>query len=334
MRIISSLYGILPVAALLATACSADVAVESPQLSVATEHSRFAAGETVRFALDGEADYVLFYSGEVGNDYAYSDKDRIYPVTLETSFSSRLEGGCQLTDILSVKYSTDFSGEYTADAIAAATWADITDSFVIPTTIPSDNVTSTPSGALDLTDLAAESTPFYVAFKYNIAAYDPDLGNERTNVYIYDFNVRASYADGYEDLVTQATAGWQFVLLGEGYAEDPYGPNSNASRLCLKCGAKPAFDREAWAVSARITPRSEVNTGTDKAVSAKVYYDAFPSSFEHAYTSCGDYVAVFEAINVTADGRKSVICKVPVSVVETSDIEGGGSIGPVEGQTW
>lgn len=69
-------------------------------------------------------------------------------------------------------------------------------------------------------------------------------------------------------------------------------------------------------------------------MSAKVYYDAFPSSFEHAYTSCGDYVAVFEAINVTADGRKSVICKVPVSVVETSDIEGGGSIGPVEGQTW
>ena len=51
--------------------------VEDVDFSVRTSAPVYKVGEPVVFRMSGKPDFITFYSGEVGNDYAYKDTDRI-----------------------------------------------------------------------------------------------------------------------------------------------------------------------------------------------------------------------------------------------------------------
>lgn len=95
----------------MSTTCIFDVSLEA---------ETFKVGEPVRFHFSGNPDFIIFYSGEKGNDYAYKDTDRITDSEMTFSFSTTTTSGTAGNPNPSrvpVCYSTDFSGEYTEEAV-------------------------------------------------------------------------------------------------------------------------------------------------------------------------------------------------------------------------
>jgi hypothetical protein len=155
--------------ALLATvSCTKEFDVkDTPDFVVTTETNTYKAGEPIKFQLQGSADIISFYSGEIYHDYAFKD-GRQADVTgkgLTLSFKSGVAPGTPpgtQADQFSILTSTDFSGNY-ADlaSVKAATWTDITDSFTLGTT-----AALVTSDTIDLSNFLVDGKPIYFALRY------------------------------------------------------------------------------------------------------------------------------------------------------------------------
>ena len=59
--------------ALALASCEKIEKVEAPVFSVTTEKDTYAAGESVKFFFHGNPDIISCYTGELGNNYDYTD---------------------------------------------------------------------------------------------------------------------------------------------------------------------------------------------------------------------------------------------------------------------
>lgn len=196
-------------------------------------------GEPLTVQMQGVADRVDFWSGEYGHDYAYSSVDRVIKAVVKMQFEMCLVNGAQ-REPLSVKFSSDFNGTMTEEAILAATWTDISDEFAIPTRLGSSDTknprdytwskTSIPDlcGPVDCSkwfDNASQSG--YVMFHYHVNKYkdlvhdeilNEDMEYGRTYCYLYDCSVWAEPYAGQpeQELYTQV------FELNKDNAKQPY----------------------------------------------------------------------------------------------------------------
>jgi len=136
---------------------------DAPDFTVTTQSTTYKAGDTINFNIEGSADMISFYSGEVFHDYAFKE-GRIVDVNGQgatLSFKSGVTLGSQPNQ-LSVLVSTNFDGKYDDFAsVTAATWTDITSRFVLGT-----SATLLASTTQDISDLVVTGKPLYIAFKY------------------------------------------------------------------------------------------------------------------------------------------------------------------------
>ena len=80
--------------AVLTTGCRKNLDdVDDVHFDVSLEAETFKVGEPVRFHFSGNPDFIIFYSGEKGNDYAYKDTDRITDSEMTFSFSTTTTAG-------------------------------------------------------------------------------------------------------------------------------------------------------------------------------------------------------------------------------------------------
>ena len=88
---------LLPVLALtlLAGGCRKHFeAVDAVDFEVTTVSQTFKVGEAVRFFnFEGDPDFIIFYSGERGNEYAFKDKDRITDTEMTFTFTTTTSSG-------------------------------------------------------------------------------------------------------------------------------------------------------------------------------------------------------------------------------------------------
>jgi len=159
-----SLY-ILMVLLPILLSCNKDYELSCPSLEV-DGPDMVKVGQPVTFQLSGDYDILSFWSGEVGSDYAFRDQDRIGAGDTFISFTSTTSSGLAghpNPAIVPLSWSSDFSGEYTEEAMNAATWNDITSQFDWP-----DDVGRTvPAGKLDAsTVLPSDGSPVYFRFFY------------------------------------------------------------------------------------------------------------------------------------------------------------------------
>ncbi len=73
----------------------------SPELEVRTESAEYKVGEEVTFHLTGEADNIIFYSGEPSNDYEYRNGRTFRPEVPGASlvFTSAVTAGSQANQL-------------------------------------------------------------------------------------------------------------------------------------------------------------------------------------------------------------------------------------------
>lgn len=269
-------------------------------LTVTLGQPTYKAGEPVTFNISGDADNIVFYSGEPGHEYElrnreYADNDLMVDFVSYTDYVTYVHPNFRIL------ISSDFNGIYDAENLTSATWTDVTDRFELPTATS----TNTPSGAINLKECAGDDNDalFYIAFRY----FDIDKTPVRNRWVVRSMNIKKVSPEGVETLLADIkTAGWQNVIV------------SGTSKWTLPgtqllaAGNVSTSDKDFWAVSKGYNLRSaEPSTGTVlKNISTTM------SAYEYTYETPGTYEAVFASSSVWYNSSSLSTTSVKVTVTE------------------
>lgn len=298
--------------AFLSLGCAKEYHVEEPTLQITVAKSTVKVGDVVVFNFDGNADFISFYSGEKGMDYAFHNKERIYQSNNVLSFRSAKYAGNN-TDCARLKYSTDFNGVYDRAAIRAATWIDITDQFTIPP-IVGTSATFSNSGDVEISNLfPADGKPVYFGWFFTTQA-----NSQRTQFQVAEFKIQGvvtqdpSLSGVVYDFVDCAFK----LVLGEGFdgvTVSPV-PNVNSTRILWSGTFANDTFKEGWAISAPLHKSEQVNLGLDKPNPIKIVSDPESASYQYVYKTAGKYIATFVVANSSVYGRKEVVKQIEINV--------------------
>lgn len=278
--------------------------VEAPSLSVQPISLTIKAGDTAKFQFSGYADYINFYSGEVGRDYYKRDSFSAPGGNPEFQFLSNVQLGATSIRNLSVHVSTDFNGNYNAQGIAAATWTNITNRVTLST-----SATNVSSGIVNLNDLKAEGKPMYVAFRY--LSESPETLKQRQWT-ISSFQFRTKFPEGqvYTHAASNTDAGFGVISVVGDSANWVSG--TSLTHVSLNAGLPSDDD---WAISrpfdlTRYTgDRAGVVVIKNLALTGLV-----PAQFSWRYPAAGTYKAVFVYRNANVEHTEEVVKEFVITV--------------------
>ena len=298
--------------ALFVLSCKKDN-MESPEFNATVSRQHFKVGDTVVFHMEGNPDYVSFYSGEYLNDYAFTGGRTLDIKSFDLSFQSRVQNGNQ-QDQLSVYLSSDFNGKFDIESIHAGNFKNITNLVTLGTV----NAVYAPSGTIDLSNLVTDRTkPLYVAFRYLTKPQDATNGNQRTWT-IRELALNTATDLGKSIAIDQLTAAWTLVEAGSIVDPARTAITASSGQITFR-GNNSAEGKlvqtETWAVSKAI----DLNTillGTDKGVPFKGISDTNPAVYSHVYTKPGNYKAVFAISNNRIEGKKTTIKEIDLIVTQ------------------
>ncbi len=288
----------------LLASCAKDPQVETPTLEAKLTEEAI-ANKPVKFSLSGKANVISFYSGEVLNDYKFISGRVVEKGELKVSFNTSVNFGTQQNQF-SVLASTDFNGKYTVADVNAATWINITARYTL-----ANNATYLPTSA-DLTDLAVDGKPIYIAFKYTTL---PQTANGTGRSWFVQ-NFMASSKTSIGDILLADYRGASFTLVQDASIIDPSRSSLSTSTITLRANTSPA-GREItsyfWAISKGFDISSK-DLGPDLSKPVKGYVDATPEVFSYTYTTPGTYTATFVAANSTIYGEQKIVKSLEVVV--------------------
>lgn len=290
--------------------CQKDEGVpEITDFNVNTEYAEYKVGEKVIFKINGNADFISFYSGEIGKDYEHKDGRIIKIDSIEMSFNNAVISGSQ-AEQLSVLLSTDFNGKYDDFSnIQSANWINITGDFTL-----SQNSFFTNSGIVDITDYRSSDKPLYVAFKY-LTKPQGTYGVGRT-WRIEKFILNSETEAG----VFPLTSGFiydGFRIVDQSPGTAPARSNITASRITLQGNTYDAYNdpqTENWAIS-KAFDVNNVDMGKSLSIPVKGIVDAARTTYEYSYSQAGIYTATFVATNASIYDSKSTIRQLEIKVI-------------------
>lgn len=292
--------------------------ISTPDFEVSVSQQN-KAGENVEFLINGNPDIIYFYSGEDSNDYAYADKDRIYPLKVELSFmtqNAKLGATPWQEQQLSLKVVSDLdlescaTFEDTVNRLNTAPWIDLTDRFTLG---PLGVGTYTESGIADLTEVLEKNVPLRFAFHYN---NEPYTTHRPTIWRVMNFALDESSTIGQNTVLGQTAANWRMIFIGDNWTGS--GTNIGSSVITMR-GVNPTTSQnpdgqEVWCISNAVEIGDEINLGKDLAIGLKAASDIPLTSYKHIYEKPGTYIATFVAVNVNIHDKKEIIRQVEVVV--------------------
>lgn len=298
------------------------VEVEDPTISGpivfdvrADESSSFKVGDTVKFLMEGNAEMVNFYSGAVGNDYAYRETDRFYDIIAKLSFESNktpANASASNIDGAQLLYTTDFNGEYTYDNIKNVNWQPVV-GYNLQTELQASNATYLPSGDVDVSDLFEEGEPVYFAWfsKTNAAT-------NRMQFRVVNFTLTGEVVGNSalsSQLYSQGQFGFQWYENAASAAQASNRPTASSTTLTWNGTFNNMSGpyKEGYAVSGPIE-LPQFNAGKDKP--SILLPKQNETEFEHAfiYDKPGNYEVVFIASNTQSNEQPEIIKKINITI--------------------
>lgn len=298
-----------------------DLQVETPSFDVIDYTLRDgidSLGNPVKqivFNLEGNADIISFYSGEVFQEYAYKDGHVIGVDELNMSFeymASVGEGTDLDWDQLSVHATTSFDGTVTEEGTG---WTDITERFTLP---KAADVTARTTTSASISDLLVSGQPLYIAFKY--ITPPRTTSSAYTTWDIHEFKVEAETLLGVESVVSQRDAALPLYHFGP---DDATTPGRSARTLTtpprLRFRANiladnMPFTAGVWAVAPPIIVEDEIDLGPDRPIGIKSRIDPALREYAYVYEEPGTYKVAFVASNVTTKGEANIVRELEVVV--------------------
>ena len=307
-------YIVFLIALVCFVSCSKEIKLDDLSFNVTADSLSYKPGSKASFAFEGKPNVITFYSGELGKQYEFRNRDSAEGIP-QLRFSTQRNTGVQ-PNSLSLMISSDFAGGITSSsdpaAIAAATWTDISNRAAW-----ASGTTVVPSGVVDLTDFAAAGKPVYIAFKYKAV-----LGSIQNKWTITSFSLRNVLSDGSQFIldtlptVTTATnygatsnmPGW-----GAKTVTNNYNWSLTATNLVITGASTVATataDAEAWVITGPIKLR-KVTPAIGTVVQSVANY--IPS-FTYTYAKPGNYEPVFVASNANVNKQSSVAKTLAVTI--------------------
>lgn len=280
--------------------CSCENKAPDAELSVSVPRNTYKVGEPVTFSISGDADNIVFYSGEPGHEYSL--KDRLYADNdLMVDFVSYTDYTTEVHPNFQVLVSDDFNGIYTPADVEAATWKDVTAEF----TLPSKTGQNTPSGRVSLKKFLSDRNDalVYLAFRY----FDLDGVGVRNRWVVRSINIdKVTPEGGVATVADIKTAGWRNVAVSGSMNWTLPGTQ------LLAAGNATTSDKDVWAITAGINLRAaEPATGvTLKNISTRM------DSYTHVYEKPGTYQAVFASSSVWHNSENFSTTSVTITVTE------------------
>ncbi|MDR6785551.1 hypothetical protein ABIE26_004261 [Pedobacter africanus] len=301
-----SLY-ILLLFALTFSSCKDELAVNPPDLSIATEKNAYKVGEEVKFKIEGDAQLISFYSGEPLHDYTFREGRIVQPGKLRLSFQSSVEFGTQQGQF-SVLVSTDFNGGSSFSDIQLANWTDITSRFTLATT-----AVFTYSREIDITDLAANAQTIFIAFRYKVK--DQGVYGIGRTWRVENFLLNSESSVGLQKKGDIPTSG--FRLFDKQANIAPSRSTLSNSRISLVAhsvtDANRNLETENWAISKGFSIGTQ-DYGPDRPVPIKGIADSKISTYKYVYTKEGIYKAVFIGYNANISGSAELKKELTVTI--------------------
>ena len=288
--------------------------IQAPQFDVQVDSTTYKVGQEVTFKLSGNAQNIVFWSGEKGKNYANRNRISEKGALQTFSFTSQAGAGTQ-NDNLAVLVSTDFIGKYDSTSVYNATWKDITNRAVLSPTTTSAAGASTLSNAINILDIDTMNKPVYFAFRYKSSS-NALVPRQWT---ISTFTVTNTLADGtVNTVVSNFQNAW---FSGINMNDSTYQWRISPARTSMKFGnfaqnlAPPvgAPANEDWAISApiKLNTVSLVDYGTPVTSISTLS----PSSiYKHIFKTAGTYKVVFQAFNASKNTKKEVIKEITIIV--------------------
>ena len=296
--------GFLLFGAILATSCTKYEIDSADEFTVSADKQKCTTNDTVKFTFAGNPDYIIFYSGEAGKRYEYSQTNSITPDSVTLNFSTNTTAASATTQPLAVNrvsllVSTDFSGNVDSANIKKASWRDITDSAKWATT-----TTTVSSGTLQVDQYRKAGQPVYFAYRY---ISDTVKTNYLARKWaIASFTLRSFYKGAFNPLaggnsgtnVPFVTAGFKNESVLDGANNWVFGNTS----LTFNAPAAGTLPNEDWSVSRAF---DFTNYTPDLGVGIKTPATRV-SSYAYRFTTPGTYTVTFVAKNQSSAGVKQV----------------------------
>ena len=276
----------------------------SVELKVALDKQLYQVGEPVTFKLNGNPDNIVFYSGEVGHNYAY--KERYHADgDLLVNFNSWVRYG-DIYHNLKFLVSSDFSGVYDKENVEAATWIDLSDKFRF--SVGDDQ---TPSGEVNLKEYvgAAEDAKLFVAFRY-----EDEEKAQQNNWIIRSITLDCVSAEGVRsNLATMPTMGWKVV----DFENTAVTWNTSSTSQIQINGGNNQPKNVDWIISQAFDARK---TTPDTGVALKNISTTM-DEYKYIYTKPGIYEVVFETTSDWYNGSDHGLTRLTVEVRGTVEEE-------------
>ncbi|MFD1632100.1 DUF5017 domain-containing protein [Pseudopedobacter beijingensis] len=292
-------------------ACKDPYEVSAPVFNVSTEKNVYAVGERIRFEIEGSPDMINFYSGIVGYDYTYHDKDRVYEIIPSLNFRSAKYAGNN-EDCADLLYTTDFNGDYTYENVKAANWISISNRFNIPP-IVGTSASFSDSGTADIADLFEGGKNVYFAWRCKT-----NEASSRTQFQVSDFNINGESLDANNPssvLYSQVKLDFRWVL-NEAASLDATQPNVNTSRILWTGTFNNTTGpfKEGYAISGPVAISEQMNLGLDKHEVIKSIQNENVTEYFYTFDKAGEYEVVFVGYNVNFNGRKETVKRIKLTI--------------------
>ncbi|MEG2150761.1 MAG: DUF5017 domain-containing protein [Bacteroidaceae bacterium] len=305
------------------TACNTDK-IEDLKFNVEPQALNIKAGESANFNFSGNPDYIVFYSGEKGYNYAMKDSTDRKIEKMALNFDTKITyyGSTPkecLDDALKVYVSTDFDGDYTKEGIERAkqknSFTPLT--FALPNQSTKNN-TTIKSGELDFETYKT----FFIAFKYEFHVATSYKEFSTALFVINNFFLESKVQGEDEPIIKKSPrSDFGFTLIpivgpdkkdknGNVYNESGVQMRVETDKLHLRAGTK-VRDTEYWIVSKPIST-SSVEKLT-KGIPVKGFSTAV-NSFNYKYEKPGTYTATFVARNANAWNSSETIKEFTITV--------------------
>ncbi len=286
-------------------------------IEVTTEKETYAVGESVVFKFSGNADNIVFYSGEPGHSYDRKGAhfaENPLKVKFRTATDGVLVDG-KPDDNFRFLVSTDFNGVFDAENVRAAKWTDLTDSFGVAA---EGGLVNTDSRELDLKELlpetaGVENPAFYLAFRY--FDKDPDAPVKNRWV-VRTYSVKSVGTDGEETVLADKsqTMGWQTVSLGADMGAEKLW--SIGGTQVMAEGQKNVnyaiHGKDEWLISKAFYP-NKVSPDSGEVIS---FISISPSSFSYSFSKPGIYNVAFDCSSVWYNGGASKLLRKTITITE------------------
>lgn len=268
--------------------------VSAPGFSVSVPQTTYKVGDTVVFTFSGSPDFISFYPGISGHDFANRNRTRITGAP-RIQFTSYKQYGTQLNS-LQLKVTSQLDS-YSVEGIQQADWTDITSRVTLST-----GANNTESGVADISDLVTDDKPVYIAFrKADVETLVPNTWTIR------DFVFDVELPDGtLHPVAGLSSAGWTAVdLLNPAY-------KWTISSTTLKCtGGRADPVNEDWVITSPLYP---FNAAPDASIPVKSYADTPAATYQYIFDAPGVYHVYFTATNATLYDQQEVIRDLVITV--------------------